>query len=67
MADDVGEEGLAIQAVLAELKSDGWLSAVLGEGQHHLVTLKVLKQREQVAKLFYSVMKSLPGILTNYT
>lgn len=64
MADDVGEEGLAIQAVLAELKSDGRLSAVLGEGQHHLVTLKVLKQREQVV---YSVMKSLPAILTNYT
>lgn len=64
MADDVGEEGLAIQAVLAELESDGRLSAVLGEGQHHLVTLKVLKQREQVV---YSVMKSLPAILTNYT
>lgn len=44
VADNVWEKGLAAQGVLADLESDGWLPAVLGEGHHHLVTLKVLSK-----------------------
>lgn len=48
VADDVGEEGLAVQAVLADLESSGRLTAVLGVGHHHLVTFAVLKEQNQV-------------------
>lgn len=48
VADDVGEEGLAVQAVLADLESSGWLTAVLGVGHHHLVTFTVLGEQNQM-------------------
>lgn len=48
VADDVGEEGLALQTVLAELESDSGLGAVLGEGYHKLVALKVLGKKSRV-------------------
>lgn len=46
VADDVREKGLAVQAVLADLECDSWLSAVLGEGQHQFIALKVLKKEK---------------------
>lgn len=44
VADDVGEKGLAVQGVLADLEGDGWFPAILREGQHCLLTFKVLSQ-----------------------
>lgn len=44
VADNVGEKGLAVQSVLADLESDGRLTTILGEGQHHLLALKVLSK-----------------------
>lgn len=43
-ADDVGKKGPAVQGVLADLESDSWLASVLGVGQHHLLTFKVLHE-----------------------
>lgn len=48
VADDVGEKRLAVQAVLVDLESGGWLCAIFGVGQHHLVTLKVLNKDRRV-------------------
>lgn len=48
VADDVGEEGLAVQTLLAELEGDHRLRAVLGEGQHHILALKVLIEGNQM-------------------
>lgn len=47
VADDVGEEGLVVQALLADLERSAGLAAVLGVGHHHLVSLKVLEEQTQ--------------------
>lgn len=60
MTDDVGEEGLAIQAVLADLERGGWLLAVLGVRHHHLVAFKVLKGQKTVRHEARSGEKGLP-------
>lgn len=48
VADDVGEEGLALQTVLADLESHSGLATVLGEGYHKLIALKVLSKKSRV-------------------
>lgn len=62
VADNMREKGLAIQSVLAELESDSWLSAILGEGQHHLITLKVLSKE---SRAFVSICVINPGAGTD--
>lgn len=47
VADDVGEERLAVQAVLADAEGLGGLGSVLGEGHDDLVALKVLSERSR--------------------
>lgn len=55
MADDVGEERLAVQCVLADLESNSWLPTILGEGQHQLLTLEVLSKER---KMHFFVLKT---------
>lgn len=47
VADDVGEERLAVQTLLAEAEGLGGLGAVLREGQDHFLALKVLSGRRR--------------------
>lgn len=47
VADNVGEEGLAVQTVLADAEGLGGLGSVLGEGHDDLVALEVLRERSR--------------------
>lgn len=47
VTNDVGKQGLAVQAVLAGAKGLSGLGSILGEGHDHLVALKVLSKRNR--------------------
>lgn len=55
VADDVGEEGLVVQALLVDLERSAGLAAVLGVGHHHLVSLKVLEEQTQTVGKYTEV------------
>lgn len=62
VADDMGEKGLTIQSVLVDLESDSWFPAILGEGQHQLLALKVLSEESKTQK-FNKMKMYVPVIL----
>lgn len=59
VAHDAREKGLAVQSVLADLESNSWLAAILGEGQHRLLTLQVLSKKIKKCKAFWMKTKGV--------